>query len=70
MALPKMDGLAVLRRLKENRALTSIPVIAMTARKMKWDRDEILAAGCDDNYIPKPIDPADCLEKIDGWLNK
>ncbi len=69
MALPKMDGLAVLRRLKENRALASIPVIAMTARVMKGDREEILAAGCDD-YISKPIDPADCLEKIDAWLNK
>jgi CheY-like chemotaxis protein len=69
MALPKMDGLTMLRRLRENRELASIPVIAMTARVMKGDREEILAAGCDD-YIPKPMDPAECLTKIEAWLNK
>ncbi len=68
MALPKMDGLTVLRRLSEDRDLAAIPVIAMTARVMKGDREEILAAGCKD-FISKPIDPVECLAKIEVWLN-
>jgi CheY-like chemotaxis protein len=67
MAMPKMDGFAVVRRIKECRQLNRIPVIAMTARVMKGDREMILAAGCD-NYISKPIDPKDCLEKIAEYL--
>jgi CheY-like chemotaxis protein len=67
MALPKMDGLTVVRHLKENRELRRIPVIAMTAQVMKGDREKILAAGCDD-YIAKPIDPGSFLKKIGEWL--
>jgi CheY-like chemotaxis protein len=67
MALPKMDGLTVVRRLKDNRELDHIPVIAMTARVMKGDRESILEAGCDD-YVAKPIDPEGFLKKIGEWL--
>ncbi len=69
MALPKMDGLTVVRHLKENPELSPIPVIAMTAKVMKGDREKILAAGCDD-YIAKPIDPADFPKKIGAWLKR
>jgi CheY-like chemotaxis protein len=69
IALPNIDGLTVVRRLKDNSALAFIPVIAMTARVMKGDREEVLKAGCDD-YISKPIDPEDCRKKIDGWINR
>ena len=67
MALPKMDGFAVVRHLKESKTLGRIPVIALTARVMKGDRDQILKAGCDD-YMAKPIDPENFLEKIAGRL--
>jgi signal transduction histidine kinase/CheY-like chemotaxis protein/HAMP domain-containing protein len=67
MALPKMDGFAVVRHLKESETLARIPVIALTARVMKGDRDHILAAGCDD-YMAKPIDPEAFLAKIAGRL--
>jgi CheY-like chemotaxis protein len=67
MALPKMDGIAVVRRLKKNRELRMTPVVAMTAQAMKGDREKILEAGCDD-YIAKPIDPEGFLEKIGEWL--
>ena len=67
MAMPKMDGFAVVRRIKDSKQLNRIPVIAMTARVMKGDREMILAAGCDD-YISKPIDPKDCINKIAEYL--
>jgi len=67
MALPKMDGLAVVRHLKNNGKLSQIPVVAMTAQVMKGDREKILKAGCDD-YIAKPIDPEGFLKKINEWL--
>jgi CheY-like chemotaxis protein len=52
MALPMMDGFAVVRYLKDNKYLSQIPVIAMTARVMKGDREKILAAGCDQRAVP------------------
>jgi CheY-like chemotaxis protein len=67
MALPKMDGFTVVRHLKDNMELNPIPVIAMTARVMKGDREKILDSGCDD-YIAKPIDPESFLKKIGEWL--
>jgi CheY-like chemotaxis protein/HAMP domain-containing protein len=69
MALPKMDGYTVVRHIKTNMELRQIPVIAMTARVMKGDREKILAAGCDD-YIAKPIDPEDFLKKIEERLKR
>ena len=69
MSLPGMDGFAVTGRLKEADETRHIPVIAMTARAMKGDREMILGAGCDD-YISKPIEPEDVLKKIEEWLRK
>jgi CheY-like chemotaxis protein len=69
MALPKMDGLSVLRSLKDSKELSGIPVIAMTAKVMKGDRENILAAGCDD-YIAKPIDPESIQKMIRKLLKR
>jgi len=69
MSLPKMDGFTVVRKVKEDRKAGSIPVIALTARAMKGDREKVIDAGCDD-YISKPIDPEKVLKKIMDWLEK
>ena len=69
MSLPEMDGFTVVGKIKEENKTCHIPVIAMTARAMKGDREMILKAGCDD-YISKPIDPDDTLKKIKGWIQK
>ncbi|MGB2783198.1 MAG: response regulator, partial [Atribacterota bacterium] len=69
LALPKMDGLTVAKFLKDEEVTKNIPVIALTARAMKGDREKVIAAGCND-YIPKPIDPEMMLEKIGEWLEK
>ena len=52
--LPKVSGLEVARRLKENPAFSHIPIIALTAHAMKGDREKAIEAGCD-SYLSKPI---------------
>ena len=69
MSLPKMDGLEVVRNIKEDENARHIPVIALTARAMKGDREKTIEAGCDD-YISKPIDPEKILAKIEKWAKK
>jgi len=65
--LPKMDGYEAARRLKGDRDLRHIPVIALTAHAMKGNREEALAAGCD-GYIPKPIDVRELPKQIEYFL--
>ncbi|MBU3913943.1 response regulator, partial [bacterium] len=67
MSLPKMDGFQVVREIKANDQTRSIPVIAITARAMKGEKEKILEAGCD-NYISKPIDPDLLVDEIKKWL--
>ncbi len=67
MALPKTDGFAVVRHLKDDGELGAIPVVAITAQAMKGDKERILEAGCDD-YIAKPIDPESFSKKIEELL--
>lgn len=69
ISLPKIDGLTVVKLLKENKTTKNIPVIAVTARAMKGEREKIIKSGCDD-YISKPIDPEIMLGKIDERIKK
>ena len=63
MGLPGLDGWDATRRLKADRHLRHIPVIALTAHAMAGDKERSLAAGCDD-YDVKPFDFDRLLEKI------
>src|SRR2546426_2015968 len=55
LKLPVMDGLEVARRVRAMPgALSQLPIIAITAYLLTWDKDAALAAGCDE-YITKPI---------------
>ncbi len=67
ISLPKMDGFTVVKKIKENKKTSHIPVIALTARVMKGDREKIIEAGCDD-YISKPVDLEEVLSKIEKWV--
>jgi CheY-like chemotaxis protein len=67
MSLPVIDGWEATRRVKANEATKKIPVIALTAHAMAGDREQALAAGCDD-YDTKPIDLARLLTKIEKFL--
>lgn len=68
ISLPEMDGFSVLKEIKKNEQLLNIPVIALTARAMKGDREDLLSHGFDD-YISKPIDNTIFEETINKWLN-
>jgi two-component system, cell cycle response regulator DivK len=67
MSLPVIDGWEATRRIKANDATKKIPVIALTAHAMSGDREQALAAGCDD-YDVKPIDLARLLPKIEKFV--
>lgn len=69
IALPDMDGLQVVRRLKQNSQTAGIPVVAVTAMAMVEERQRILAAGCDD-YISKPYMFEDLEEVISRNLHR
>jgi CheY-like chemotaxis protein len=63
--MPVMDGIMTAEKIRDQEAGTEkhIPIIAITANAMIDDREECLAAGIDD-YISKPFQPAELVEKI------
>lgn len=65
--LPVLDGYQVAKALKSDRALASIPLVAVTALAMVGDRDRIVAAGFD-GYISKPITPETFVQQIEAHL--
>lgn len=68
ISLPEMDGSEVLRRMRADEQLRTLPVIALTAHAMSGDRDKYLAAGFND-YVTKPIvDEKILLEAIKKLL--
>ena len=67
MSLPVIDGWEATRRIKATPELRKIPIIALTAHAMATDRDQALAAGCDE-YDTKPIELQRLLGKIETLL--
>ncbi|MBI5683519.1 MAG: response regulator [Verrucomicrobia bacterium] len=70
ISLPDMDGLDVLRQIRADAALKTVPVIALTAHDMPSDRGKFTAAGFDD-YLTKPIlDESVLLEAVESCLGR
>lgn len=67
--MPRLDGFAAARRLKENPATASIPVILLTARRDTDDKVRGFAAGCDD-YVTKPFAFEEMDARVRAMLRK
>jgi len=65
--LPMMDGYAVATALRKIKALTHVPIVAVTSYAMVGDREKCLAAGCN-GYIEKPINPETFVAEISVFL--
>jgi two-component system, chemotaxis family, sensor kinase CheA len=65
--MPGMDGFATMSKMRELNAFADRPIIALTAKAMKGDREKCIEAGASD-YIAKPIDNAHLLSMLKSWL--
>lgn len=61
--LPEMDGVEVLKGIREIASAKDVTVIALTAYTMRGDREKFEAAGFD-GYLPKPIEPKTFADQI------
>mgnify|MGYP001615120093 FL=1 len=67
--LPGIDGITLIKQIKETTALKDIPIIAVTAYAMKGDEEKIMEAGCD-AYVSKPINTQELPLIVEKYIKK
>jgi CheY-like chemotaxis protein len=67
--MPEMDGYETIRAIRRIERFKNLPIIALTAKAMKADRDKRVEAGASD-YIAKPIDMDQLLSMLRVWLHR
>jgi len=65
--MPEMDGYVTMSKMREISSFQNRPIIALTAKAMKGDREKCIEAGASD-YIAKPVDTPELLTMLKSWL--
>jgi CheY-like chemotaxis protein len=67
--MPEMDGYETMRRIRMRQEFRMLPIIALTAKAMKGDREKCLEAGASD-YVAKPVNTDQLLSLVRLWLHR
>jgi DNA-binding response OmpR family regulator len=67
--MPNVSGLELVRELKADPATASIPIILLSAKAQSADLKAGLDAGADD-YVTKPFEPLDLVDRVNGLLQR
>ncbi|HEY3778683.1 MAG TPA: HAMP domain-containing protein [Rhizomicrobium sp.] len=67
--MPEMDGYQTIDRIRDNPGFRRLPIIALTAKAMKGDREKCLEAGASD-YLAKPVNTEQLLSALRMWLHR
>jgi CheY-like chemotaxis protein len=67
--MPEMDGMETIRQIRRDPKLKNLPIVAVTAKAMKGDREKCIEAGAWD-YLSKPVDTEQLLAVLRAWLHE
>jgi CheY-like chemotaxis protein len=67
--MPDMDGYETMQRIRQNPAFRRLPIVALTAKAMKGDREKCFEAGASD-YLAKPVNTEQLLSALRMWLHR
>jgi CheY-like chemotaxis protein len=67
--MPEMDGYQTIEKIRENPDYRRMPIVALTAKAMKGDREKCLEAGASD-YLAKPVNVEQLLASLRMWLHR